>query len=356
MVACRLIRVLAVPAALAAVVLAAGPASAVAAPVVLLDRLSSPKGLDVDPAGNPLVGQGTFGPPGPVLAYQLHGKGHGTATELTEPVNVTDIAATDDGAGWAIDGEGTLYRQPVIGGAAVAVLDIIAYETAHPDPYNNDPTAPADESNPYGLTALGNDVLIADAANNSIIRVNPAGTATTIARFSSEKVATDHLGPDSGLPPTLDAEAVPTSIAVGPNGDVLVGQLMGFPFRPGSSHVWRLDPSIGDEVLCSVAMPEAGCSVYATGFTAINDIAYDTRSGTLYVYELAAGGVLAFEAGFEAGDFPAAVLLRVHRGKRTELAAGQLSQPGGVAVGRDAGHVLVTDGMFTEGRLLDVTR
>lgn len=323
---------------------------------MLLDSLSSPKGLDVDPAGNALVGQGAFGAPGPVLAYQLHGKGHGTSTALTDPVNVTDIARTTDDAGWAIGGDGVLYRVPPTGGDPAPVLDIIAYEQAHPDPYNNDPTAPVDESNPYGLTAYGTDVLIADAANNSIIRVTAAGAARTVARFSSESVATDHLGPDSGLPPTMLAEAVPTSIAVGPDGDVLVGQLMGFPFRPGSSHVWRLDPNTGHEVLCSVATPKSGCSVYASGFTAINDIAYDPRTRTLYVYELAAGGVLAFEEGFGTGEFPAAVLLRVRSGQRTELAAGQLSQPGGVAIGHDSGHVLVTDEVFTGGRLLEVSR
>ena len=47
------------------------------------------------------------------------------------------------------------------------------------------------------------------------------------------------------------------------------------------------------------------------------------------------------------------MLLKVKGHKRTELAAGELSQPGGVSVARD-GTVFVTDGMFTDGRLLRI--
>ena len=65
--------------------------------------------------------------------------------------------------------------------------------------------------------------------------------------------------------------------------------------------------------------------------------------------ELAKDGVLAFEAGFETGEFPPAVLLKVGRHGRTELAAGQLSQPGGIAFGR-GGKLYATDGMFSEPR------
>jgi NHL repeat len=47
------------------------------------------------------------------------------------------------------------------------------------------------------------------------------------------------------------------------------------------------------------------------------------------------------------------LLLEVRGNARTELVPGELSQPGGVAVGND-GSVFVTDGMFTNGRLLEV--
>ena len=99
--------------------------------------------------------------------------------------------------------------------------------------------------------------------------------------------------------------------------------------------------------------PTKKCSLYQTGYTAIQDIAFG--SSKLYVYELAKEGAFAFEEGLSTGQFPPAVLLQSfkYRGaKRTELAAGQLSQPGGVVVVSD--DVYVTDSIFTGGRLLKI--
>ena len=70
--------------------------------------------------------------------------------------------------------------------------------------------------------------------------------------------------------------------------------------------------------------------------------------------ELAEGGVLAFEGGFETGEFPPAVLLKTSSHGRTELAAGQLSEPGGIAFGR-GGKLYATDGTFSDGRLLRIS-
>ena len=63
---------------------------------------------------------------------------------------------------------------------------------------------------------------------------------------------------------------------------------------------------------------------------------------------------LAFEAGFETGEFPPAVLLEIKGSQRRELAAGLLSQPGGVTAYR--GHIVVTDGVFGNGRVVKVLR
>jgi hypothetical protein len=317
---------------------------------VLLSGLSSPKGLAIGNDGNPIVGQGTFGPPGPILSYVLRGPGSGSTVELVDNASVVDVAQAPDGAGWALGTDRTLYRQET-DGTIHAVLNIRAYQKTDPDPVDQDdfPT----ESNPYGLAVLPDgDALVTDAANNDLLRVQPNGDATTVARFDLESISTDHLPPSSGLPPFLNAEAVPTTVTVGPDGFAYVGELKGFPFRPGSSHVWRVDPNL-EGAWCSVNTPDPDCTVYAAGFTAIHDIAFNPNNGKLYVYELAADGVLAYEGGFETGDFPPAVLLKVKKHKRTELAAGELSQPGGVAVAHD-GTVFVTDGMFSDGRLLQI--
>lgn len=329
----------------------AAPTAGAAPPLdVLLTDLSSPKGVATTGFGDPVVGQGAFGAPGPVLIYLLHGPDRGSTIEITEPINLIDVAVSPlDGTGWGIGGDGTLYHQ-LSDGTIVAVLDIIAYQEGDPDPVDQDDFP--EESNPYGLAVLPNgDALVADAAGNDLIRVTPEGDATTMARFDLETVATDHLPPELieelELPAEITAEAVPTSVALGKDGAIYVGELKGFPFRPGSSHVWRIDPD-ADGAFCSVNEPDPDCTIAAGGFTAIQDIAINQNNGTLYVYELAAEGVLAFEAGFESGEFPSAVLLKVKIDRRTELVAGQLSQPGGVTVARN-GTVFVTDGVFDPG-------
>ncbi|HEY7115497.1 MAG TPA: ScyD/ScyE family protein [Tepidisphaeraceae bacterium] len=299
------------------------------------------------------MGAGAYGPPGPVLEYFFKGPKKGTAVTLLDDVSIVDAAITPDGASWAIGTDHILYRQAPDGSIS-PILDIAAYQAADPDPYNNPAEDPA-ETNPFGLAALrSNDVLLADAAGNDLIRVKPDGYAWTVARWKRQLVKTDKVG-DPTLPPKLPAEAVPTTVAIR-GGWAYVGQLVGFPARPGSAHIWRIDPNAHDAV-CDVAHRSRACKVWKSGFTSIMDIAFHPRSGRLFVYEIARKGWLRFEEGFApGGTFPKAVLLELRPGGgRRELAHGKLSQPGGIVVTR-AGAIFVTDGMFTGGRLLRVFR
>jgi len=340
---------------------------------VLLSDLSSPKGLAVSRDRNLVVSQGAFGAPGPVLEFDLRGRDKGKTTPLTDAANLVDVAVSPmDGTGWGITpgppgpgqepppGAGHLLHQ-LRDGTVVDVLDIIAYQATDPDPVDQDQPPNPTESNPYGLTVdrKGN-ALVADAAGNDIIRVSADGKAETVARFDVQAVATDRvppgiLGVTYPLPPTITAEAVPTTVTIGPDGAIYVGELKGFPFHPGTSNIWRISPNaVG--AWCSVNSPDPTkqCSLYQDGYTAIQDIAFG--GGKLYVFELAADGVFAFEAGLSTGQFPPAVLVQSskYRGgdRRTELATGQLSQPGGVAVVNN--DVYVTDSIFTGGRLLTI--
>lgn len=321
---------------------------------VLLSGLNSPKALAILSRTELVIGQGAYGPPAPAFSYVFKGSAKGTQTPLTDPVNIVDAVITPDGAGWAIGGDQVLYRQAE-GGPIEPIVDIKAYQAIDLDPYNLPEQDPA-ETNPFGLAALkSNDVLIADAAGNDVIRVKPDGTAWTVARWKTQLVRTDKVG-DPTLPRRLPAEAVPTSIAIGRDGWAYVGQLVGFPGRPGSAHIWRVNPNARDAT-CDVATKTRACRVWKSGFTSIMDLAFDPRNGTLYVYQIARKGWLAFEAGFApGGTFPPAVLLEVRRsGARRELVRGKLSQPGGIVVTR-AGEIFVTDGMFTGGRLLRIRR
>jgi hypothetical protein len=318
---------------------------------VLLDGLSGPKGLALAPNGNVVVSQGAFSPPGSILEYVTRGADKGSAIELSPPIDTLELAIGSSG-GWRIDMQLTVHNRPPGAEHGAPVADIGEYQQTDPDPFDleGEPT----ESNPYGLAILpGGDALVADAAGNDLLRVTPDGDITTVARFDVEMVSTDHLPSEFGpFPPELPAESVPTAVALGPDGWVYVGELKGFPFRPGSSKVWRVNPNAEDAV-CSVTTEDDDCSIAYEGFTGINDI--DFHGSTLYVYEFAEDGLLAFEAGFETGEFPPAVLFEVKGNKITELARGKLSQPGGVVV-RNRGQVYVTDGLFSDGRLVLVHR
>ncbi|MEP7114314.1 MAG: ScyD/ScyE family protein, partial [Ilumatobacteraceae bacterium] len=212
---------------------------------VLLDGLNSPKGLALNTDRDLVIAQGAFGPPDPVLVYDLRGANKGAVTPVTAPASLMDVAISPlDGTGWAIVAavedppSPALLVHQLADGTVVTVLDIFAYQGGDPDPVDQDDFDT--ESNPYGLTIDKNgDALFTDAANNDLVRVTPDGIATTVARFDLEAISTDHL---PGFPvPTLTAEAVPTTVTVGPNGDLFVGELKGFPFRPGSSNIWRIE-------------------------------------------------------------------------------------------------------------------
>ena len=59
---------------------------------------------------------GAYGPPpAPAFEYVFRGDHKGTFTDLTDPVNIVDVAVTPDGAGWAIGTDGILYRQAPVG-------------------------------------------------------------------------------------------------------------------------------------------------------------------------------------------------------------------------------------------------
>jgi hypothetical protein len=186
----------------------------------------------------------------------------------------------------------------------VAVADLTGYEG------KKNPDKGEVDSNPYGLLGTRDRTFATDAGGNDLLAIDKHGKVSTVAVFPDRTVK----GPD-GKP--VPMQAVPTTVVKGPDGALYVGQLTGFPFPPGEAKVWRVKPGHKP-------------TVYAEGFTNIIDIAFD-RHGRLLVLEIAKNGLLS-------GD-PTGALIRVSGKKRTEIAAGKLMFPGGVAVGRDALYV-----------------
>jgi hypothetical protein len=203
--------------------------------------------------------------------------------------------------------------------------DLGAYEAAA------NPTGDEVDSNPYGLLALAGRQVVADAGGNALNEVAANGQISTLAVFPDRMVeAPDFLGEPPGTEIPMDA--VPTSVAVGPDGGYYVGQLTGFPFPVGGANIYRVPAQGGT--------PE----VHAGGFTAIVDIAFGP-DGSLYVLEIAKNGLLA---AFIANDWTGALIRVAPDGTRSEIAAGVLFAPGGVAVGSD-GAIYVTNNSIFSG-------
>jgi hypothetical protein len=352
----RIRHLLAGAVALVALIFTTGVPAGATGPTVLLDGLSSPKGLTLDGNGNPVISQGALGPPGPTLRFKV---GSGQVEQLTGgPQSTVGIAWARTGdAFWTLLGNEqyrALYRpEPKVRPTVIGRLK--AFANANPDPYDleGNPT----ESNPFAIaTTLQGDALVADAAANSVVRISKSGQASLVARLAPELVKTDHIPPDEipGLPPQLPAEAVATSVAVSGNGTIYIGELKGFPFRPGTSRIWKV-PAGTTNAVCSAnpAIPSSGCTLYKGGLTSIAALAVAPNGSAVYAFEYAEDGVGAFEAGcFGPAGCPPAVLLKLQGGQVTELARGQLSEPGALAI--RGGSLYATDHVLSPnaGRLL----
>ena len=202
-------------------------------------------------------------------------------------------------------------------GAVREVADLWAYEqAANPDQVWNTGPVPV-ESNPFDVTVLnGGRALVADAAANDILMVEANGTVDWVAV----------LTPISAGGP----QPVPTSIAIGPDGGYYVGELTGFPATPGLSRVWRIEPG-SRHVLC----PSTACSLVASGFTSIMDLAFGL-DGTLYVVEFDEASWLGVEGnGFVKTPAGGTVnACNVITGSCSVTASG-LSLPTAITVSRD---------------------
>jgi hypothetical protein len=130
--------------------------------------------------------------------------------------------------------------------------DVSAYEQ------QTNPGGGPQDSNPYGLLAGAGRSVVVDAGGNALLAVSPTSEISTIAIFPSRAQG-------------RSTDAVPNSVALGPDGAYYVGELTGVPFVPASSDVYRVAPGQEPQVYCS-------------GFNFIIDVDFD-RFGNLYVLE-----------------------------------------------------------------------
>jgi len=230
----------------------------------------------------------------------------GTGGAFLTMGNGGDVASRD---GLGPDGEalGHLLKLSA-GGTWTAVADLTAHEDAE------DPDGVGPDSNPYGILARPFRRIATDAGGNSLVEARANGTTRTLAVFPSRQIL-----PPPG-PPT---QSVPTAVDQGPDGWLYVGELTGFPFPAGAARVWRVPPGGGTPEVC------------ATGFTTIVDLTFDEH-GHLYVLEFASG------IGFPPNTGRLSRLDSCRARTDADRIPVDLSQPGGVLIGRD-GAAFVTN-------------
>lgn len=177
-------------------------------------------------------------------------------------------------------------------GHAEFIADTAAFEE------DVDPAGDGTEegSNPFDLARLnGGKTLVADAAGNSLLYVDEQGRIDWVATFPARTDVQCPPGFCEGTVP-FPVHAVPTSVAIGPDGAYYVGELTGFPFTPGFSRIWRIEPGTR-HADCSTS---SACSIVWDDFTAIIDLQFGP-DGRLYVAQLDDAGVGAFEEGAGVG-------------------------------------------------------
>jgi hypothetical protein len=133
--------------------------------------------------------------------------------------------------------------------------DVTAYER------DVNPGGGPPDSNPYGVLVLQSVRVVADAGANAVVSVIASGLVNTVAVFPSR--------------PNRATDAVPTAIAVGPDGAYYVGELSGVPFATGAANVYRVAPGQAPQV-------------FRSGFTTVTDIDFGP-DGSLYVIEPSTG-------------------------------------------------------------------
>ncbi len=154
-------------------------------------------------------------------------------------------------------------------------------------------------TNPYHLTALsGSEVLVADAAGNSLLWAKTNGQIEVVATFTP---VVDPVTGDPLVQFPLDGETncpvepVPTAVAIGPDGAYYVGELTGTtadnfggqPTPDGLASVWRIEPGSRD-VMC----PSAQCTQVISGLNSVIDLEFGPDDH-LYVVEYERHGFLA---------------------------------------------------------------
>ncbi|MEH2177794.1 ScyD/ScyE family protein [Nostoc sp.] len=212
-----------------------------------------------------------------------------------------------------------------------SVADLANYELA------NNPDGGDVDSNPLGFVIDGNKLVAADAGANDLLGVNIGGSNLQAITTFPKDILTNPVFPPSDTPSNEPAQvpsqgevgrsqfatqAVPSSVAKGPDGAYYISQFTGFPFAEGGAKIYRVGA-------------DGKPTVFADGFTQLTDLQFDS-AGNLYALQYA-------NQSAWKGDFDGSVIKIAPDGTRTTLLSGNgLESPSALTIGAD-GAVYVTN-------------
>jgi sugar lactone lactonase YvrE len=220
---------------------------------------------------------------------------------------------------WVVLGMGPVGETPFEGKASAAVIavdrmsgeitqtiDLYAFEQE-----NNPDGAEEIVANPSDIAVSEDGTLyIVDASANALLTWTEADGLALFGAW---------------LPVEGEAQSVPSTVALGPDGDVYVGFLSGFPFAPETARIerWSADGELKE--------------TYG-GLTLVTDVMV-AEDGTIYAVQMASG---FGDAGFLA-DSGSVVIVTADG---IEAVAEEINVPYGMAMGEDGTIYVTVDSAF----------
>ncbi|MBH8554126.1 ScyD/ScyE family protein [Nostocaceae cyanobacterium CENA357] len=213
-----------------------------------------------------------------------------------------------------------------------SVADLANYELVN-NPDGNDLA-----SNPLSLLIDGNTLVAVDAGANNLLSVQTDGSNLQTVTVFPQDILTNPVFPPSGspsnepsqvpsqeeaVPPSqFPSQAVPSSVAKGPDGAYYVSQFTGFPFPEGRAKIYRVGV-------------DGQTTIYADNFTQLTDLEFDP-AGNLYALQYA-------NQSAWKGNLEGSLIKIATDGTRTTLLSGNgLESPSALTIGAD-GAIYVTN-------------